>query len=117
MNDTGETIKTIGHPALGQNVPAPDRQAGRRIPQYDNLSALTGRHMTEGCQLFTAEIKNVWLVLRPHMTEGRQLFTAEAKTLAKGPSTYDPLENTIRRFATSTAWRESGAWSDLYSYR
>jgi hypothetical protein len=32
------------------------------------------------------------------MTEGRQPFTAEIKTLAKGPSTYDLLENTIRRF-------------------
>jgi hypothetical protein len=31
------------------------------------------------------------------MTEGRQPFTAEIKTLAKGPSTYDPLENDIRR--------------------
>jgi hypothetical protein len=31
------------------------------------------------------------------MTEGRQPFTAEIKTLAKGPSTYDPFENTIRR--------------------
>jgi hypothetical protein len=30
-----------------------------------------------------------------HMTEGRQPFTAEIKTLAKGPSTYDPLENSI----------------------
>ena len=30
-----------------------------------------------------------------HMTEGRQPFTAEIKTLAKGPSTYDPLENGI----------------------
>jgi hypothetical protein len=30
------------------------------------------------------------------MTEGRQPFTAEIKTLAKGPSTYDPLENSIR---------------------
>jgi hypothetical protein len=30
------------------------------------------------------------------MTEGRQPFTAEIKTLAKGPSTYDPLENDIR---------------------
>jgi hypothetical protein len=30
------------------------------------------------------------------MTEGRQPFTAEIKTLAKGPSTYDPLENNIR---------------------
>jgi hypothetical protein len=29
------------------------------------------------------------------MTEGRQPFTAEIKTLAKGPSTYDPLENNI----------------------
>jgi hypothetical protein len=29
------------------------------------------------------------------MTEGRQPFTAERKTLAKGPSTYDPLENSI----------------------
>lgn len=29
------------------------------------------------------------------MTEGRQPFTAEIKTLAKGPSTYDPLENGI----------------------
>ena len=29
------------------------------------------------------------------MTEGRQPFTAEIKTLAKGPSTYDPLENDI----------------------
>src|SRR6202042_3968668 len=27
-----------------------------------------------------------------HMTEGRQPFTAEIKTLAKGPSTYDPLQ-------------------------
>jgi hypothetical protein len=33
-----------------------------------------------------------------HMTEGRQPFTTEIKTLAKGPSTYDPLENTIRRY-------------------
>jgi len=32
------------------------------------------------------------------MTEGRQPFTAEIKTLAKGPSTYDPLENNTRRF-------------------
>jgi hypothetical protein len=31
------------------------------------------------------------------MTEGRQPFTAEIKTLAKGPSTYDPLENDIRK--------------------
>jgi hypothetical protein len=31
------------------------------------------------------------------MTEGRQTFTAEIKTLAKGPSTYDPLENNIRK--------------------
>jgi hypothetical protein len=31
------------------------------------------------------------------MTEGRQPFTAEIKTLAKGPSTYDPLETEIRR--------------------
>jgi hypothetical protein len=30
------------------------------------------------------------------MTEGRQPFTAEIKTLAKGPSTYDPLENSVR---------------------
>jgi hypothetical protein len=29
------------------------------------------------------------------MTEGRQPFTAEIKLLAKGPSTYDPLENNI----------------------
>jgi hypothetical protein len=29
------------------------------------------------------------------MTEGRQPFTAEIKTLAKGPSTYDPLKNGI----------------------
>jgi hypothetical protein len=36
-----------------------------------------------------------------HMTEGRQPFTAEIKTLAKGPSTYEPLENTIRRFESS----------------
>jgi hypothetical protein len=38
------------------------------------------------------------------MTEGRQPFTAEIKTLAKGPSTYDPLENIIdvdRTFAAS----------------
>jgi hypothetical protein len=34
------------------------------------------------------------------MTEGRQPFTAEIKMLAKGPSTYDPLENEIRRFQT-----------------
>src|ERR1700722_11433462 len=32
-----------------------------------------------------------------HMTEGRQPFTAEIKTLAKGPSTYDPLENKIHK--------------------
>ncbi len=32
------------------------------------------------------------------MTEGRQPFTAEIKTLAKGPSTYDPLENGIRKY-------------------
>ena len=35
-----------------------------------------------------------------HMTEGRQPFTAEIKTLAKGPSTYDPLENDIRKKRT-----------------
>jgi hypothetical protein len=29
------------------------------------------------------------------MTEGRQPFTAEIKTLAKGPSTYDPLHNSM----------------------
>ena len=34
------------------------------------------------------------------MTEGRQPFTAEIKTLAKGPSTYDPLENDIRQEGT-----------------
>jgi hypothetical protein len=33
------------------------------------------------------------------MTEGRQPFTAEIKTLAKRPSTYDPLENTIHQAA------------------
>ena len=38
-----------------------------------------------------------------HMTEGRQPFTAEIKTLAKGPSTYDPWENTIRPERKSTA--------------
>jgi hypothetical protein len=37
-----------------------------------------------------------------HMTEGRQPFTAEIKTLAKGASTYDPLENGIRRLRTDT---------------
>jgi hypothetical protein len=31
------------------------------------------------------------------MTEGRQPFTAEIKTLAKGPSIYDPLENAFRK--------------------
>src|ERR1700722_11399420 len=43
-----------------------------------------------------------------HMTEGRQPFTAEIKTLANGrstyangPSTYDPLENAIRRLQPS----------------
>jgi hypothetical protein len=36
------------------------------------------------------------------MTEGRQPFDAEIKTLAKGPSTYDPLENAIRRLRTDT---------------
>jgi hypothetical protein len=35
------------------------------------------------------------------MTEGRQPFTAEIKTLAKGPSTYDPLENDIDVTRTS----------------
>jgi hypothetical protein len=35
------------------------------------------------------------------MTEGRQPFTAEIKTLAKGPSTYDPLENGIRAHRTA----------------
>jgi hypothetical protein len=41
------------------------------------------------------------------MTEGRQPFTAEIKTLAKGPSTYDPLENEIdvKRTLRITAWR------------
>jgi hypothetical protein len=34
-----------------------------------------------------------------HMTEGRPPFTAEIKTLAKGPSTYDPLENITRQRA------------------
>src|SRR5215831_18926822 len=33
-----------------------------------------------------------------HMTEGRQPFTAEIKTLAKRPSTYDPLERHNRLF-------------------
>jgi hypothetical protein len=37
------------------------------------------------------------------MTEGRQPFTAEIKTLAKGPSTYDPLENTIDAQQSSAA--------------
>jgi hypothetical protein len=41
------------------------------------------------------------------MTEGRQPFTAEIKTLAKGPSTYDPLENTIGAFETSGDGLES----------
>jgi hypothetical protein len=41
------------------------------------------------------------------MTEGRQPFTGEIKTLAKGPSTYDPLENAIRRHRPvgSRKWR------------
>jgi hypothetical protein len=34
------------------------------------------------------------------MTEGRQPFTTEIKTLAKGPSTYDPLENNIDELRT-----------------
>jgi hypothetical protein len=37
------------------------------------------------------------------MTEGRQPFTAEIKMLAKGPSTYDPLENAIQRKAVDGA--------------
>jgi len=40
------------------------------------------------------------------MTEGRQPFTAEIKTLAKGPSTYDPLENTIDVHRTSRSLAE-----------
>jgi hypothetical protein len=37
------------------------------------------------------------------MTEGRQPLTAEIKTLAKGPSTYDPLGNRIVRLAMLTS--------------
>jgi hypothetical protein len=47
------------------------------------------------------------------MTEGRQPFTAEIKTLAKGPSTYDPLENAIRRHKPS-AMRNSGPSSTAW---
>ena len=36
------------------------------------------------------------------MTEGRQPFTAEIKTLAKGPSTYDPFRE---RYASTSAVR------------
>jgi hypothetical protein len=43
------------------------------------------------------------------MTEGRQPFTAEIKTLAKGPSTYDPLENKIPRFRPLAADTATGS--------
>ena len=46
------------------------------------------------------------------MTEGRQPFTAEIKTLAKGPSTYDPLEDSIcrnRNFADAIAMTKEAA--------
>jgi hypothetical protein len=40
------------------------------------------------------------------MTEGRQPFTAEIKMLAKGPSTYDPLENAIRQLLPAATRKE-----------
>jgi spore germination protein GerM len=51
------------------------------------------------------------------MTEGRQPFTAEIKTLAKGPSTYDPLENSIdvnRTLRSRPSTSRSGHMPDLH---
>jgi hypothetical protein len=51
-----------------------------------------------------------------HMTEGRQPFTAEIKTLAKGPSTYDPLENAIRRLQPA-GMRKNRSFRERHSER
>jgi hypothetical protein len=50
------------------------------------------------------------------MTEGRQPFTAEIKTLAKGPSTYDPLENAIRRLQPA-GMRKNRSFRERHSER
>ena len=52
------------------------------------------------------------------MTEGRQPFTAEIKTLAKGPSTYDPLENTIGgKRAYRSHLEKDRSWSPKPTFR
>ena len=48
--------------------------------------------------------------------EGRQRFTAEIKTLAKGPSTYDPLENAIRRLQPA-GMRKNRSFRERHSER
>jgi hypothetical protein len=47
-----------------------------------------------------------------HMTEGRQPFTAETKTLAKGPSTYDPFDKE-RSFAARLANKSDRSTKDV----
>jgi hypothetical protein len=77
MNDTARRSTIIGHSVMGQEP---------RARPLDREPRVIGLHQGQRT--------------RPrqkagHMTEGRQPFTAEIKMLAKGPSTYDPLENII----------------------
>ena len=76
MNEHGETIED--HRTLPQWVRSPE------------LAALIG---SQGSSDFIRASGPSPRQQAGHMTEGRQPFTAEIKTLAKRPSTYDPLEN------------------------
>ena len=79
MNDTARRSKTIGHSAMGQEPKLAPLIGSRGSSDFIRASGPSPRQQAG------------------HMTEGRQPFTAEIKTLARGPSTYDPLENGIRK--------------------
>jgi hypothetical protein len=79
MNDTARRSKTIGHSAMGQELKARPLDWGPRV---------VGLH--QGQRIPSAPTGRTYdrrppAVHRPN------------KKLAKGPSTYDPLENNIRK--------------------
>jgi hypothetical protein len=78
MDDTARRSKTIGHSAMGQEPKARPLDREPRVVRLHQGQRTSPRQQAG------------------HMTGGRQPFTVEIKTLAKGPSTYDPLENSIR---------------------
>src|SRR5271168_689255 len=88
MNDTARRSKTIGHSAMGQEP---------RARSLDQEPRVVGLHQGQRTQ--SAPTGRTY-DRRPPAVHRRN------KTLAKGPSTYDPLENTIRKQRSLAAVRD-----------